>query len=329
MQAEDFRRALPWAKKWVDAASPKERKHFDLMKYIYNQLNMPGEQAGVVKEMIERWPDDRALWENWAALLANGGQEAEAFEVNRLMYSAGLMTSESDILKLVQYHGYFDVPFEGAMLLEKEINSGRVSKSAATLKKLSNLWRQAREYDRAIPVLELAVSAESTKETYAELAEALIKQGACDKAEAAFMSAIAKGYGEGKPWMLIGTCRYEAAQSHPKPGCDMRAADRRGSPRAMAQNRASKAFNNVGAPASLRADAQKWVRFIRAEQHAVEERCDFIQELRKTRCYDDIDQAYKNVIFNDGDFILRDETCMMFKSNFDREFRKSVSRQEG
>ena len=34
VQSENYARALPWAEKWFNAASPKERKHFDLMNFL-------------------------------------------------------------------------------------------------------------------------------------------------------------------------------------------------------------------------------------------------------------------------------------------------------
>jgi len=57
VQSEDYRRALPWAEKWFNAARPKERKHFDLLNFLYNNLGMQGRQADIVKQMIGRWPD--------------------------------------------------------------------------------------------------------------------------------------------------------------------------------------------------------------------------------------------------------------------------------
>ena len=38
IQAEEYSRALPWGQKWFDAAAPKERRHFDLMNFLYNNL---------------------------------------------------------------------------------------------------------------------------------------------------------------------------------------------------------------------------------------------------------------------------------------------------
>jgi len=74
VQSEDYNRALPWAEKWFNAARPKERKHFDLLNFLYNNLGMQGRQADIVKEMIGRWPEDKTLWDAWASMLANGGR---------------------------------------------------------------------------------------------------------------------------------------------------------------------------------------------------------------------------------------------------------------
>ena len=52
VQAEDYRRALPWAEKWFNRASPKERRHFDLLNFLFNNLGMQGRQADIVKETV-------------------------------------------------------------------------------------------------------------------------------------------------------------------------------------------------------------------------------------------------------------------------------------
>ncbi|HID36053.1 MAG TPA: hypothetical protein EYP39_01545, partial [Ghiorsea sp.] len=85
-QAENYSRALPWAEKWFNAARPKERKHYDLLNFMYSNLNMPAKQADIAKQMINRWPGDKNLWDAWASLLANGGREQESFEVTKMLY---------------------------------------------------------------------------------------------------------------------------------------------------------------------------------------------------------------------------------------------------
>ena len=210
VQAEDYSRALPWAEKWFNAASPKERKHFDLMNFLYNNLGQTGRQADIVKQMINRWPEDKNLWDAWASMLANGGREQEAFEVTKMLYLGGALNSEQDLMKVVQYYSFYDQPFQAAQILEREMKSGRISKSSDKLKQLSNLFRQAREYKRAIPILEEAARSSGDAKTYADLGEALYNEGECGKSETAFKEAINRGYNAGKSWMLIATCRYDA-----------------------------------------------------------------------------------------------------------------------
>ena len=146
VQAESYSRALPWAEKWFNRASPKERKHFDLLNFLYNNLGQQGRQADIVKQMINRWPEDKTLWDAWASMLANGGREQEAFEVTKMLYLGGALNAEQDLMKVVQYYSFYDMPFQAAQILEKEMNAGRISRSSEKMVQLSSLFRQAREY---------------------------------------------------------------------------------------------------------------------------------------------------------------------------------------
>ena len=158
---------------------------------------MQGRQADIVKEMINRWPEDKSLWDAWASMLANGGREQEAFEVNKMLYLGGALTSEPDLLKVIQYYSFYDMPFQAAQILEREMNANRIQRSPERLKQLSGLFRQAREYERAIPVLEAAATQSGDAKLYADLGEALYNEGECQKSESAFTEAINRGYDAG------------------------------------------------------------------------------------------------------------------------------------
>ena len=327
IKAERYEKSLPWAKQLFDSAQPKERRHYDLMNFHYHQLKQTTQQADIVMQMIQNWPDDKSLWENWASLEAASGDDSAAFEVKKLMYEQGLISTETEISQLVQYHGYYEIPYWGAKLLDREMIAGRVAETPENLKNLANLWRQAREYKRAIPVLEKAAKLAGDKPTYAALAEALVNQNSCAQAEDAFISAIDQGYGPAKPWMLIGTCRYEAAQLYPKPSCSDNITTRWESDRYKAQNHAIKAFEKVTHNRKLEADAQKWTSFIKAEQKALEDRCDFIAKERWLVCQTDIKQAYNNIIFNKEKFVLNDKACLDFKDRYDTHYRPGRDNQ--
>ena len=320
VQSDNYSRALPWAEQWFNAANPKERKHFDLLNFLYNNLGQQGRQADIVKEMINRWPEDKTLWDAWASMLANGGREQEAFEVTKMLYLGGALNQENDLMKVVQYYSFYDMPYQAAQILEKEMNAGRISRDSEKMVQLSSLFRQAREYKRAIPVLESAASSSGQAKLYADLGEALYNEGQCQKAETAFREAINRGFDAGKSWMLIATCRYEATQKQDRVDCEMTDQQKAQAPINLARASAIEAFQQVPATSREGRNAKKWITFIRAEGEAVERRCIFEAGVERDLCFGIIKRAYDNEVFA-GSFILDDPNCQQYKAEYDSKFR--------
>ena len=327
MQAEDYRRALPWAEKWFNRASPKERRHFDLLNFLFNNLGMQGRQADIVKEMIGRWPEDKSLWDAWASMLANGGREQEAFEVTKMLYLGGALNTEADLLKVVQYYSFYEMPYQAAEILEREMQSNRISTTPEKLKQLSGLFRQAREYKRAIPILENAASQSGEAKLYADLGEALYNEGSCQKSENAFKEAINRGYDKGKSWMLIANCRYDQTNSLERLNCEMSDTQMAEAPITKARASAVEAFERVPGNSRERSNASKWIQFISAERDAVDRRCIFERNVERDLCYQKIKQAYAAEIFTGG-FKLDDQNCTKFKADYDAEFRVRVTDED-
>ena len=319
IQAEQYDRALPWAKKWFAAASPKERKHFDLMNFLYSHLKQSSQQADIVKQMINRWPEDRDLWEAWASLFATAGQDEDAFAVTKLLYLGGALTTEAEISKVVQYYSYYDMPYQAAQILEKELNAGRVARDTDKLVQLATLFRQAREYGRAIPVLEAATQSGGTGALYAQLGEALYNEGLCLRAETAFKNAIEQGYEAGKAWTLIATCRYEEVQKQEKLNCAMSETQKENAPKTKARELAIAAFENVPAESKEARDAKKWISFIKSERLTFDKRCAFEERVRKEECFKDIRRAYDGQ-FVDGKFTLGNPDCEVYLEAYDKEY---------
>ncbi len=319
VQAEQYRQALPWAEQWFNSANPKERKHFDLLNFLYNDLGMQGRQADIVKEMIVRWPEDNTLWDNWISLLAAGGREQDAFEVNKMRYLAGTMTTETDIKKIVEYYQYYEMPFQAALIMEKEMNANRISKNADNLVRLSDLFRQAREYKRALPILKEAANVSGRSKSWANYGEALYQQGQCAEAETALRKAMDLGYDRGKSWMLIANCRYEAGQKEQRPSCDGTTPEQRlASPKVKKNESALEAFRKVPATARDYRSAQKWVDFVTSENRSFEFRCEEKAAIEKDLCMIKIENAYALEIIRGGFFLDdEDQHCTTFKAEYD------------
>ena len=326
-QAENYRKALPWAEKWFNAARPKERKHYDLLNFMYSNLNMPAKQADIAKQMINLWPQEKQLWNAWKSLLAIGGREKESFEVTKMLYLGGALDTQQEFETVVQYYGYYDMPYQAAKILARELNAGNIGESPEKLVQLSNLYRQAREYKLAIPALEKAASMGSKAKLYADLGEALYKENQCGKAETAFQNAMRLGYDQGKSWMLIASCRYDDAATETRPKCPYTAANEKTLPWSTKRTSAAAAFDNVPSSSREARNARKWMGFIAGEKSNLKRRCIFEANIEWQNCRDDIRRAYKSE-FLDGKFTLNDEKCESYIPRFDKEFRKGVKKDE-
>ena len=192
---------------------------------------------------------------------------------------------------------------------------------------LSDLLRQAREYKKAIPILEKAAASSGKAKLYADLGEALFNEGQCVKAEGAFKNAMERGFDQGKAWVLIANCRYDNAASEDRLNCKMSAAEKKSAPWTVKRDQAVEAFNNVPVSSSEAGAARKWKTFIRAEARAVENRCIFEAQVEKEQCNIAIRQAYSNMVFA-GKFVLEQKKCLQYKDAYDAKYRQRVDGSE-
>jgi hypothetical protein len=210
MQAERFRDGVRYAEISYNNKPEKTEADFNMMFYYYDQLDRVSDQLRVVREYLSAFPGARQGWQNLIALYAQMDDTDNAFEANKLMYLNGLFQQENELIRLVQYYSYFENPYRGAIILEREMNAGRVEANERNLELLANMWRQAAEFQRAIPVLERLSQLLGDGETALRLAEANFTRNNFAEAEAAFELALERGglSDTGKAWEFLGTTRF-------------------------------------------------------------------------------------------------------------------------
>ena len=198
----------------------------------------------------------------------------------------------------------------------------RIKKTPERLKQLGELFIQARERDRALPIFESIVEGSDDVEFLSTLGHSYAEVGACRKAEAVLQKTVSRGFDTGKGQMLIGNCYYNEAAEMPPINCNMSDLQRKTAPKAVRINAALDAFKMVPEDSREKANAKKWIQFIEDEISADERRCNFaLVHHHSPHCFQRIKRAYDAAIFTGG-FKLEDESCGKFITEYDDEFRR-------
>lgn len=209
---ERYAEALPWAEQVFatdgdDAASVV----YDFLILLYDKTGQPAKKAALLETLLARDPTNRRLWDAVSGDYARADNYRKAFEVQKAMYLGGILTTEEELERVVQFYNQFDVPYQAGRILEKEMNAGRITKSYDNLELLANLYQVAREHERAIPVIREAAALSSNGAMYERLGRSHADLQQWQESEDALVRALDAGglKDRGLAWVQIGQSRYE------------------------------------------------------------------------------------------------------------------------
>ncbi len=212
---EDFRESLRAADRAIELSSEPTKRYYDLKNIILSELRMTPERTEHMKLMVEYWPEQLEYWRQLSALYLDQDKQMESFAVLETAYLEGLEIKESDKIILAQFYSAFNNPHRGAELLEREMAEGNVERDVDNLELLSQLWSQAREHKKAIPVLREASRMSDTGVLAFRLGQSLLADEQNEAAETALENAIDKGDMDedmlGEAWMLLGNAQFNQA----------------------------------------------------------------------------------------------------------------------
>ena len=269
----NYRAAVSPGEKAI-AGSPEPRKgYYDLLNLIYSELGDSGKRTALLEKMVNFWPGSKGYWTQLSGAYSVTGKDKDAFSVLEVAYRAGLLNKEAELLTLIQYYSFFDNPYRGAKMLEREMSAGNIKRTQKNLVLLSQLWSQSREHKKSIPILQEAARGSSTGVLSYRLGQVLLADEQYKKAQRALETALNKGgmksKDTGDAWLLLGTARFSQA----------------GPESTAIWASARKAFVNAQRYEGARSRARDWIAYIDAvadtykrgkelEARQIRERCE-------------------------------------------------------
>ena len=215
-QLGDNPKALGYLEQLLARESNPDKQTIDFAIYLYNELGQKAKLADfLATKVIPRFASEKRYWEVIGGLYYEAEEDRKAFEITKAMYLAGFLTTESEVMRIVNFYNQFSAPFEAAKILEKEMNAGRIAKTPEKLDTLANLYQVAREYDRAIPVIEEFARVTNSGRAYERLGRSFFELKQYDAADDALRKAMSSDRGtppmkeRGYAWILIGQMHHE------------------------------------------------------------------------------------------------------------------------
>lgn len=211
----NYRAAVSPGENALAGMTEPRKGYFDLMNLVYSELRDNNKRTALLERMINNWPEEKSYWTQLSGAYSTIQRDRDAFAVLEVAYRAGLLSSEGELKTLVQYYSFFENPYRGAVMLEREMNAGNIDRDQENLILLSQLWSQSREHKKSIPILREAAGRASNGELYYRLGMVLLADEQYAASQRALEQAINRGGMDrkdtGDAWLLLGTARFSQA----------------------------------------------------------------------------------------------------------------------
>ena len=120
-------------------------------------------------------------------------QEKRQVAVMEAAFQQGYVTKANDLKNLAQLYYLNGAPFKAAQLMEKSLAEKKLDENLKNLEFLAQAWSNAKEYEKAIPVLEQAAKLSGKGDNYSRLAQVYLNMEQWDKVITYGKKAMDKG----------------------------------------------------------------------------------------------------------------------------------------
>jgi len=135
----------------TEQKTPKEN-WLILMRAVHYELEQPKKVTQVLEQLVRLYSKPK-YWLQLAGMYGEIGEENRQIAVMEAAYQAGNVTKSNDIITLAQLYQLHGAPYKAATLLDEAIEQGIVDAQEKNLDLLARSYLSAKEFTKAIKVL--------------------------------------------------------------------------------------------------------------------------------------------------------------------------------
>ncbi len=190
---EDYRQAETTIKKALARAEEPKQAWIRVLLAVLLQEERYKEARPVLEDAVERWPGQKAFWQQLVVVYYDANEEDLAFVANQAMYVQGMLQTGKELERMAQLYLYHDVPYLAVKILSEGIKDGVIEKTKKNYEILANGYMHAREWALAVDPLKKAAEKSKNGDLYVQLGQAYLQDEKWKEASSAFTQALKKG----------------------------------------------------------------------------------------------------------------------------------------
>ena len=163
-----------------------------LLNFAYFSQENYEKVRDIQKILLVNWPKKR-YWFSLAGAYTELGEDHNLVGAYDAAMTQGMLEKESELVTMAQLYLQHEVPYKAAVLLDREMESGRVKKDAKNYRLLSQAWTLSAEDAKAIPALQQAARLSPEGELNLRLGNAHLNLGQYGECVAAIEDGVKKG----------------------------------------------------------------------------------------------------------------------------------------
>ncbi|MGI9392422.1 MAG: tetratricopeptide repeat protein [Parvibaculales bacterium] len=207
----DFEKAEGYIREALqEAKQPRENWYRILLAVLVSDENW-AEAADLLKTMVGKYPGKKIYWQQLSSVYGALEDLPNFFAAQQAMNEQEMLSKTKEFEILSKLYLYNIVPFEAAIILQREIKAGRVKENQENYELLANSWLMAREWEKASHPMRKAAELSEDGDLYLRLGQTYLRDEQWGKAEEAIALGVKKGKlkNEGLAWFLLGIARYK------------------------------------------------------------------------------------------------------------------------
>jgi tetratricopeptide (TPR) repeat protein len=242
LMLEDFKNAEVAIRKAIKQVEEPKKQWVRILLAILLQGERYKEARPILEDAVQRWPGEKAFWQQITAVYYETNSEDLAFVAQEAMHIQGMLTTSKELSRMAQLYLYHGVPIKAANILDKGLKDGSIEKTMKNYEMLANAFMHAREWQKSISPLTIAADKSDDGKLYLQLGQSYLQDEKWKDAESALEKAIKKGglKDTGQTYLLLGITRTKLEKWEP----------------------AMKSFRKAGDFDDVAKDAFRWIRSI-------------------------------------------------------------------